>query len=374
MSDDEEKTIREEKLQKIKKQFEKLFAIKGFHLENYFNSNIWFLKENNTFQSIINTPTPMANEPISKRIMDIFCSLNESNQLKNLNINVGRFINEISNKIIEAHTAITISKNNIQQNKTLEKIARLNEILQILNHKIESSNKKTEFSSIFRANIHCLKNFPKGNYKIFLFFNNNFTKEEEREMNATERKNLEDNKTDELSKLYEQKRIHTKKVLEIPSDNEEVTYRTQRGVYKSEGYSNEPNSFPEYKFVSLKREGCKYILDRRYSGCSLSNFKIQMTDGVKTYSTKNEFLFLYVLNCLFEDFLNINRQGITFNCEMKAYEDNIPKEDKDPGIIDLEVILEVDDITRAELLNRIREVFSLTVDTKEDNVNFIKEL
>ena len=364
--------IKQEKLAQIKKQFEKLFSIKGYHTSDNFNANVWFLKENPTFQSYYNSATPISSEPISKRIMDIFCSLNQLNNLKNLRINVGDFIHEISNKIIDANNAITMSKNNIQQNKTLEKIARLNEILQILNHKIESSQGSGNYSSTLRANIHSLKNFPRGQYRVNLLINNQFTREEEREMNGTERKNIQD--LDELGNLFEHKKLQTNMILDIPTNDEEVTYRTQKGVYRREGFANEPNSFPEYKFVSMKKEGCKYILDRRYSGSSLSNFKVQLTNGKSKYVTKNEFFFLYVLNYLFDDFCNINKETIAFDCTMKAYDEEISEKRQAPGIVNLEILLDMDNITRAELLNRIREVFSLTVDTKEDNANFIKEI
>lgn len=365
--------INKEKLEQIKKQFEKLFAIKGYRLKDNFNSEVWFLKEDKTFQSYISSSTPMANESISKRIMDIFCSLNKSNNLKTLNINVGDFIEDISQKIVDANHAIQMSNINIQQNKTLEKIARLNEILSILSHKIESNQGGNNYFSTFRANVHSLKSFPKGQYNINLLFNNNFSKEEENEMNGTEKRNMMDKSIDQLNNLFENKKLKINKIIEVNSD--EVTFRTQKGTYNKKNVLNEPNSFPEYKFVSLKKEGCKYILDRRYSGSTLSNFKVSMIiNGNKVYETKNEFFFLYVLNYLFEDFCNINKDSISFECSMKAYEDGYAKGKNPIGTIDLEIILELDIITRAELLNRIREVFSLTVDTKEDNSNFIKEI
>lgn len=367
------KEFKDEKLEQISKKFEKLFALKGYHLNDNFTSDVWFLKEDKTFQSFVSSSTPMTSEPISKKIMDIFSSLNKSNSLKNLNINVKEFINVISFKIVEANNAIQMSKNNIQQNKTLEKIAKLNEILQILSHKIESNQSNTNYASIFRANVHSMKNFPKGQYKISLMFNNSFTKEEEKEMNGTERKNMKDKSIDELSNLFQHKKIKTNQTIEIPSNNEEINFRTQKGPMNRDKNLNEPNSFPEYKFTSLKKEGCKYILDRRYSGSSLSNFKVELIqNGDRTYQTKNEFFFLYVLNYLFEDFCNINKDTISFECSMKAFDIN--NKSNQPGEIDLEIILELDVITRAELLNRIREVFSLTVDTKEDNSNFIKEI
>lgn len=368
----EDEKLREEKKEQIKEQFQKLFALKGYKQKDNFTSDVWFLKNDAMFQSLINSSTPMSNELISKKIMDIFSSLNKSNSLKNLTINVEDFINEVTNKIMEADSAVQKSKNNIQQNKTLEKIAKLNEILQILSQKIESSA-NSNYNSTFRANIHSLKNFPKGNYKINLSFNNNFSKEEEKEMNGTERKNMNE-KIDELSNLFENKKISTNKIIEIPNNYDEIIFRSQKNSYNKDNNLQEPNSFPEYKFTSLKKEGCKYILDRRYSGSTLSNFQIELIqNGDKIYRTKNEFFFLYVLNYLFDDFCNINKDTISFQCCLKAFENGLFESDN-MGEIDLEVILELDPITRAELLNRIREVYSLTVDTKEDNANFIKEI
>ena len=93
---------------------------------------------------------------------------------------------------------------------------------------------------------------------------------------AYECKNMSDKSIDELSNLYQQKKLKTNKILEIPNDNQEVTFRTQKSTYNRDNNLQEPNSFPEMKFVSLKKEGCKYILDRRYSGSSLSNFKVEL--------------------------------------------------------------------------------------------------
>ena len=361
-----------DKLNQIKRQFEKLFSIKGYRLGDTFTSSVWFLKQDKTFQSYITSSTPMTSEPISKRIMDIFVKLNKNDNLKNLKINVKEFIDEITNKIIDAHIEIEKSQKNIQKNKTLEKIAELNELLQMLKHKIESNQQITQYQSTLRANVHSLKNFPKGQYKISLLFNNNFTSEEVKDMNQTERKNMKDSSIDELQNLLEHKKLPLNNILEIQNDNEEIVYRTQKNSLKKERDLKEPNSFPEYIFSPLKKEGCKYILDRRYSGSSLSSFKVELIqNGNKKFESKNEFFFLYELNLLFDELCNINKDIISFDSQLKTIEVDSKNQ---IGSVDLEITLELDPITRAESLNRVREVLCLTVDTKEDNSNFIKEV
>ena len=351
------------KLNQIQEKFEQLFKMKGYKLNSTFNSKVWFLKNDKAFQSLVLNQTPFG-EAMRKGspILDILMELNQNKDISNLKVPVDQFITKLSKLINDSNISINISDASIRKNESHEKISRINEILNLLTNRVQG-RKKENFSSKLYASISSMQNFPKGAYKVNLKINTEFENEDYFELNESEKKNLNRNNIDNVFNMFSEKTLQTNNLITLEDNS--ITFRTT-------GLNNKKaeNAFNEYTFGILEKDSNNYLVDRRYSGTTLSNFKLVLRkDNQKIFQSKNEY-FLHLILSWVDDLCNMNRDVISKNIFLKIFGGN----EKEERGVKLQMDFEIDDLTRIGLLNRIKELISIPVDTKVKNQMQIDEI
>lgn len=353
------------KLNELIQKFEKCFTMKGYKPTSTFNSKVWFLKDDQAFQSLVQNKTLYSSTPKSNsKIIDLILELSSGMDLKNLEVPVDKFIYRISKMIIDSNVSIQISEESIKKNDSLQKISKINEILSLLNSKVQGK-RKGDFISTLQASVSSLSNFPSGPYKINLLINTSFDKENVNDLNESEKKNMVISNPDSVYNNFDEKVLSTKSLINIPNDTNGVAFRSKVGS------NSDGNDFDEYGFGILEKEGNDYLLDRRYSGTTLSNFKLKLFGKKDTYESKNEYYLHLVLSWV-DELCDLNKEVITKSLNIKVSGGD---DKKDEGrIVALRFDFEIDPLTRIGILNRIKELISITVDTKVNNQLLIEEI
>ena len=353
------------KLNELIQKFEKCFTMKGYKPNSTFNSKVWFLKDDQSFQSLVQNKTPYSSTPKpNNKIIDLILDLNPGMDIKNLNVPVDKFIYRLSKMIIDSNISIQISDASIKKNDSLQKISKINEILSLLNSRVQGK-KKGDFISTLYATVSSLTNFPSGPYKVNFSLNTSFDSENSNDLNESEKKNMVASNPDSVYNNFDEKMLSTKTLINIPNDSNNVAFRNKVGSI-SDG-----NAFEEYGFGILEKEGNNYLLDRRYSGTTLSNFKLKLFGKEDIYESKNEY-FLHLVLSWIDELCDLNKYVITKFLNIKVFGE---KDKKDEArIVGLRFDLEIDALTRIGILNRIKELISIPVDTKVKNQLLIEEI
>ena len=352
------------KLSDLIGKFEKLFKVKGYKPTSTFDSKVWFLQEDQSFQSLLHNQTPYSTPKPNKKIIDLIYELNTGNDIKNMKVPVDKFIYSLSKMLIDANISIQISDESINKNNSLEKISKINEILHLLNSRVQGKS-KAEFISTFQASITSLHNLPSGPYKVNMMINSSFDKEDPSDLNESEKKNMVSSNPDSVYNLFKEKVLSTKSLITIPNDSHSVIFRS-KAVNNMDG-----NYFDEYGFSILEKAGSNYLLDRRYSGSTFSNFKLCLNGKKGSYESHNEYLLHLVLSWI-DELCDLNKELISKNLIIKV---RSPNDEKDEGrVVGVQFDFELDNLTRVGILNRIKELISIPVDTKVKNQLLIEEI
>jgi hypothetical protein len=126
----------------MKSEFEKRFKMNGFKPDSFFNSKIWFLKNDQQFQQLIHNQTPFSSPSNqNKIIIDLLSELNQGPDLKNLKVQTDQFISRLCEIIINSYISIQISDNTIKKNNSHQKLSKINEILNLLNMRVQGRRK-----------------------------------------------------------------------------------------------------------------------------------------------------------------------------------------------------------------------------------------
>ena len=105
------------KLNELIQKFEKCFTMKGYKPNSTFNSKVWFLKDDQSFQSLVQNKTPYSSTPKpNNKIIDLILDLNPGMDIKNLNVPVDKFIYRLSKMIVDSNISIQISDASIKKN------------------------------------------------------------------------------------------------------------------------------------------------------------------------------------------------------------------------------------------------------------------
>lgn len=143
--------------------FFKLFSEHKIKPEEKFDKNIWFLKNNQEFQNII-TQNKTIDGPyygFLKLLED--CSTNGKN-FRNLNIEVRKFVNEISRQICDA-------TNRMNNADDMVKHYKMDEMKEIIIDKLIKEKQNLDFFGDItevKFSIRQLENFPEGNFTMKL--------------------------------------------------------------------------------------------------------------------------------------------------------------------------------------------------------------
>ena len=349
----------------MKAEFEKRFKMNGYKPDSFFNSKIWFLKNDQQFQQLIHNQTPFSSPSNqNKIIIDLLSELNQGPDLKNLKVQTDQFISRLCEIIINSYISIQISDNTIKKNNSHQKLSKINEILNLLNMRVQG-RRKGDFESTLETHVVSLKNFPSGTYKVNLKLNTSFDKEKIDELNETERNNNIPSNPDCVFNLFEEQSLLTKNLITIPNDDNSISFK-QKVITHSDG-----NYFDEYKFKIFEKEGNAYLLDKRFSGTSFSNFRIVLNGQYDTYESKNEY-FLHLLLSWFDDLCDLNKEMFSKSVVMKVHGD---KDDKDyERVVTLQFDIEIDNLARIGMLNRTKELYSIPVEANMQKKLIIEEI
>ena len=217
MDDDENREqISEMRYNLLVEKFEQIFKIKGYNSNSNFDNKVWFLKEDDAFNSVAFNNTPYENPKENSKMIEILNELNQNSDLKDLTVVTNQFISKICQTINDANNSIEISEKSIKKNDILKKIAKINETLSRLENNIENK-KKGEFHSNLQSTLISMKNFPSGEYQPCLVINTDFDKEKLSDLNQAEIRNLDKHIDDNVYKLFKEKKLYTRGKINIPN-------------------------------------------------------------------------------------------------------------------------------------------------------------
>lgn len=358
----------QEKFDQIVVKLEHLFKIHGYSNENYFDSRVWFLKNDQTFQKYISkniqtSETPMSKEMNSNKMIETLIHCNSSKpiqDLKLMKVKVDLFNREIARILVESNSSVEISDKNIKENESHQKIARITEILKLLHNRIEGKNKKA-FQSKLKANVISLTNFPIGKYSISLLINTAFDKERPSNLNTSEKNNLDPLSPFNVANIFNEARLDLQNDIEINQAHESIVFRNK-----------DINSFDQYSFTILEKGNKSCLVDRRFSGTTFSNFMLRVKNKGNEYESQCEYL-LHLLLTSIEELCDLSKETLTKHLNIKVYKYSKQKIVDDTSV-GIQFNLVVDDLTRIAILNHIKQIILIPVETKTTCLNNIEEI
>ena len=352
-----------ELFKQIKEKFEYLFKVKGFGKNSYIEPRTWFLKNDLKFQELlknsINNCSQNQNIYIKdNKVLNILTCLNENDSIKNLYVKTENFINEISKKICEASISIEYTNENISKNNSLEKLATINEMLNILEGTTFSKTKKLKNFSTLNASIISMENFPCGLYKINLLINSNFDSENFTDLNESEQKNMDNSFIENVFNIFKEDELSINELINIENTKNTKIQKINK-------------NFNDYKFSTIHINTNNYLVDRRYSGTTFSCFKLKIQGPKGLYESEIEYILHFLLGSI-EEICDLNSYLIskTININVKGEKDN----ENDKRFVVLNLEFELDNFTKIGILKRIKELISIPVDNKCKNEFEIEEI
>ena len=366
MDDDENREqISEMRYNLLVEKFEQIFKIKGYNSNSNFDNKVWFLKEDDAFNSVAFNNTPYENPKENSKMIEILNELNQNSDLKDLTIVTNQFISKICQTINDANNSIEISEKSIKKNDILKKIAKINETLSRLENSIENK-KKGEFHSNLQSTLISMKNFPSGEYQPCLVINTDFDKEKLSDLNQTEIRNLDKHIDDNVYKLFKEKKLYTRGKINIPKDQNYIDFNKP---IANTLITEQINSFDDYDFQILNIENRNYLVDKRNSGTTFSNFKI-VINGQDKYECNNQYI-LHILLTSIEELCDTNNDSISKTLSLKL---KGPNENEAIRNVLIKFDITFDPLTRSGILNRIKNLISVPIDDKSNNRYMIEQL
>ena len=361
------KELNDLRLTLLCQKFEQYFIVKGYKPNSNFDHRIFFLKNDQTFQSLIQNQTPYPNYEKSNKLLEILSEVNRGNDLRNLYVNTQEFTNKLSKTINDANFSIQLSDIYIKKNGILENTAKINELLNILNKQIKVKNNPNNKSKLI-AYIISMNNFKSGAYRLVLNINTSF--EQESDLNETEKSNLNKNNPENVYEIFKEVTLSTKNLINIEEGKNSILFTSN---YSNNQKEEEPeNKFEEYIFTFLNKDYKNYLVDKRYSGSTFSNFKLKISSTDGFYESNNEYL-LHLLLSFIDDLCDLNKDTLTKNIILKVFSDN-DYDKKDNKTVQIELNFELDNFTRMKFLSRINDLYHVTLDNKIKNQMLIDEI
>ena len=366
MDDDENREqISEMRYNLLVEKFEQIFKIKGYNSNSNFDNKVWFLKEDDAFNSVDFNNTPYENPKENSKMIEILNELNQNSDLKDLTVVTNQFISKICQTINDANNSIEISEKSIKKNDILKKIAKINETLSRLENNIENK-KKGEFHSNLQSTLISMKNFPSGEYQPCLVINTDFDKEKLSDLNQAEIRNLDKHIDDNVYKLFKEKKLYTRGKINIPNP---LNYIDFNKPIANTLITEQINSFDDYDFQILNIENRNYLVDKRNSGTTFSNFKI-IINGQDKYECNNQYI-LHILLTSIEELCDTNNDSISKTLSLKL---KGPNENEAIRNVLIKFDITFDPLTRSGILNRIKNLISVPIDDKSNNRYMIEQL
>ena len=348
-------------------KFAQYFMIKGYKPKSNFDHRVFFLKKDHNFQSLIQNQKPYSNYDKSNKVLEILTEINKGNDLRHLYVNTEEFTNKLSKIINDANISIQLSDIYIKKNDIIEKTVKINELTNMLKKQIEKNN-NIYYESKFIAFIISMNNFKSGSYRITLNINTSF--EQENELNETEKINLKKDNPENVYEIFKEVSLSTKNLINIKEGKNNIVFSSNYSNSKKD--EDIENKFEEYHFSFLDKEYKNYLVDKRYSGSTFSNFKLKISSTDGFYESKNEYI-LHLLLSFIDDLCDLNKNKLTKNIILKVYSES-DYDKNDNKTVQIELNFELDDLTRLKFLNRINNLYQITLDNKIKNQMLIDEI
>jgi len=338
------------KYNELYEKFVKLFKTKGYVQSDSFDKNVWFLREDSLFQSIINktsinnskinhnmTPTPNLDK---NRIHEILSEINENTDFSNLLVSVESFIYKIVETLIIATNTIERSNRTIESFQATKRNQIIKESIKILEGKLEKLPSSHVFQSKMTTKIIKVTNFLPGKYQFSM-------KYFEIKGNNMSQTNIALNNEDSR--------------VSISSTGEIVENR-----YNS-------NEFETIVFHSLDfDDALSKFKSSSNSGSTFSNFSISSNE----LESKKAFLLDIMLNTI-DNILDISKvyfkENLELNLNSTMIRNNKNLNDTNRSVI-LECAFEFDHVTRISILKRIGSVFSEVIETKRLSESIVDQI
>ena len=346
--------------------FKNLFKEKGYDLNGKFDNKVWFLKNNDKFNSVAFNQTPYENPNENSKMIQILNELNQNSDLKDLTVITNEFIRKITKLINNSNISIEVSKKSIKERDIPHKLAIIDETLRLLEIKIENKQ-KGEFKSKLNTSILSMKNFPSGPFRPSLIINTAFDDENLNELNESEKRNLDKNLDSNVFNLFKEKILQTRDILTIPNNKNNIKFNSNES---NSLITEQNNVFDEYYFEILNIENNNYLVDKRYSGTTFSNFKLKIKGNQDFYESKNQYL-LHILLTSIEELCELNNDIISKELTIKLKAKNEIQEFRE---VLLKMEFELDPITRSGILNRIRKLINIPIEDNTKNKYIIEQI
>ena len=311
-NDEEFEKIIDFRYNELFKLFKNLFEEKGYNINGKFDNKVWFLKNNDTFNSVAYNQTPYENPNENSTMIQILNELNQNSDLKDLTVITNEFIRKITKLINNSNISIEVSKKSIKERDIPHKLAIIDETLRLLEIKIENKQ-KGEFKSKLNTSILSMKNFPSGPFRPSLIINTAFDDENLNELNESEKRNLDKNLDSNVFNLFKEKILQTRDILTIPNNKNNIKFNSNES---NSLITEQNNVFDEYYFEILNIENNNYLVDKRYSGTTFSNFKLKIKGNQDFYESKNQYL-LHILLTSIEELCELSNDIISKELTIK---------------------------------------------------------
>ncbi len=365
-NDEEFEKIIDFRYNELFKLFKNLFEEKGYNINGKFDNKVWFLKNNDTFNSVAYNQTPYENPNENSTMIQILNELNQNSDLKDLTVITNEFIRKITKLINNSNISIEVSKKSIKERDIPHKLAIIDETLRLLEIKIENKQ-KGEFKSKLNSVILSMKNFPSGPFRPSLIINTAFDEENINELNQNEQRNLDKNLETNVFNLFKEKILQTRDILSIPNNKNSIIFNSNES---NSLITEQKNSFDEYSFEILNIENNNYLVDKRYSGTTFSNFKLKIKGNQDFYESKNQYL-LHILLTSIEELCELSNDIISKELTIKLKAKNEIQEFRE---VLLKMEFELDPITRSGILNRIKKLIIIPIEDHTKNKYLIEQI
>ena len=342
--------IYDNKFIEVQDIFCKLFRTKGFLSDDFFNKNVWFLKDDLNFQNIIKNTLNIDSTPIGfynteiNNIHSILRELSEGKDLRKMNIQTRKFIERVSEVIIASNLQIQRAQNqiilyNAHQNKNI-----LEETINLLNTRI-LNNQRT----FFKIKLGRIDLFPIGDYNFTINYNQLNT------YNTT----LID---------FKEVKLKENKLLSVKQDKDIIILKNVDSM----------NVFNNIEAFSLNvTEDDQIYKSLSFSGCNLSNFHLVVQKDLKDFAYSKEENFLDIFLSCIEELKDISKDSFETTWKVKLYPYNNPNNNNSSNeeyLVYMDIRFEIDPLTRASILKRLKSIFTDVISSKAENECIINEI
>jgi hypothetical protein len=338
--------INDPKYHEIFKKLETKFRANGLYLSSRFDKKVFFLVEDkdylNSLSGTIFTPKNI--------LYEILYDLNENEDPRNfssLKVSVENFIYKVVETLLLANNAKNRSHELIKQYNAQQRKNEVEEKLKILKEKFDNKRGYIPTTSQLTISLVKMENFPLGDYSF--------------DLNVLE---LLPDERIKSNTILSNKSLPLKDNINVTQDNEVVNLLKLKDVNSY--------TFDTFEFRTFDTKFNELFDKDSYSGTTFSAFSLKCerkNRGIK-YESKLEY-FLRILLIYVDDLIDISREIIAKNIQLKLKSDN--NSHRDVNVV-LELRMNLDPVTRATMLRRVNDILTELIETYNTNDSIINEI